>query len=87
MKKKGDLKTGGRPKGIPNKVTSTTRDWVQKLISDNQKGFEVDLRSLEARDRLIILEKMKMRPKMIEKQGFDSMYCTYIVSTTHHQYG
>jgi hypothetical protein len=56
----------GRPKGIPNKVTSTTRDWVQKLISDNQKGFEADLKSLEARDRLIILEKMMQYciPKM-----------------------
>ncbi|MCQ2077876.1 MAG: hypothetical protein MJZ20_12770 [Bacteroidaceae bacterium] len=56
----------GRPKGTPNKATKETREWLAKLIAKNQKQIERDLKALEPKDRLIILEKFMQytTPKM-----------------------
>lgn len=48
----------GRPKGIPNKVTSDLKKWIQELIDGNKKKFSSDLKKLEPKDRLQILEKL-----------------------------
>ena len=48
----------GRPKGTPNKVTTGTKQWLQKIIDGFQSQFEKDLKKLEPRDRLVILEKL-----------------------------
>jgi hypothetical protein len=48
----------GRPKGAPNKVTTDLRKWVECLIDKNLKKMERDLKQLEPKDRLIILEKL-----------------------------
>lgn len=63
---KGIPKTGGREKGTPNKVTSDTKQWIQQLIDGNRKTFEKDLKELDSKDRLIILERMMsyVVPKM-----------------------
>lgn len=54
----GRGRIGGRAKGTPNKVTSTVKDWLAKVISKNRKQMELDLAQLEPKDRLIILEKL-----------------------------
>lgn len=48
----------GRPKGVPNKVTSELKTWIQELIDGNRKKFETDLKDLDPKDRLMILEKL-----------------------------
>lgn len=54
-------KTGnpnGRPKGSPNKITATAREWISGLIDKNRKQIERDLKRLEPKDRLQMLEKL-----------------------------
>lgn len=48
----------GRPKGKPNKVTSELKFWIQELIDGNRDNFEKDLKKLEPKDRLMIIEKL-----------------------------
>ena len=48
----------GRPKGKPNKVTQTMRGWLTAVIEKNRKQMERDLKSLDPKDRLQILEKL-----------------------------
>lgn len=48
----------GRPKGSPNKVTTELKAWIQQLIDGNRKKFETDLKKLDPKDRLLILEKL-----------------------------
>ena len=50
-------KTGGREKGVPNKTTKTARDWITALIEKNRVQVGKDLKSLEPKDRLMIIEK------------------------------
>ena len=57
--KKG--KTGnpnGRPRGIPNRITSDLRQWVDMLIQSNISQFEADLKKIEPAQRLNVLEKL-----------------------------
>ena len=54
-------KTGnpnGRPKGSPNKITATAREWITGLIDKNRKQIEKDLKQLEPKERLQMLEKL-----------------------------
>ena len=48
----------GRPKGKPNKVTQEVRAWLSTVIDKNRKQMEKDLKALEPKDRLQILEKL-----------------------------
>ena len=48
----------GRPKGTPNKVTGDLRKWVDVLINKNLSLMENDLKKLEPKDWLQILEKL-----------------------------
>ncbi len=53
-------KTGnpnGRPKGSPNKTTTEVRQWLSQLIEKNRRKIERDLKAIEPKDRLLILEK------------------------------
>lgn len=56
----------GRPKGTPNKTTAEMRQWLDKIIKRNRKQIEEDLKALEPKDRLLILEKFMQytTPKM-----------------------
>jgi len=47
----------GRPAGTPNRITSDLRNWIENLISKNLTLIETDLKKLEPKDRLIILER------------------------------
>lgn len=55
---KGTPKTGGRAKGTPNKVTASVKDWLSGLIDKNRKQIEKDLKQLEPKERLQVLEKL-----------------------------
>lgn len=55
---KGTPKTGGRQKGTPNKVTASVKEWLSALIDKNRRQVERDLKQLEPRERLIMLEKL-----------------------------
>lgn len=49
---------GGRAKGTPNKVTATVKEWLSALIDKNRRQVERDLKALEPKDRLQMLEKL-----------------------------
>lgn len=48
----------GRPKGTPNKITTDMRGWLAAIIDKNRKQMEKDLKLLDPKDRLQMLEKM-----------------------------
>lgn len=48
----------GRPKGTPNKLTSTVRSWIVELINDNREQIEKDLKSLKPVERLTFIERL-----------------------------
>ena len=66
LKKGQTNNAAGRPKGIPNKVTSDLREWTKRLIEDNREQLEDDLEALEPKERWAIVEKLMQYsiPKM-----------------------
>ena len=48
----------GRPKGKPNKITKDTRAWLSAVIDKNRRQMERDLKALEPKERLQILERL-----------------------------
>jgi uncharacterized protein (UPF0305 family) len=65
-RKKGSIKTGGRVRGTPNKTTTEVREWLAYLIDKNRLQMERDIKALEPKDRLLILERFMQYtiPKM-----------------------
>ena len=59
-------KTGGRQKGTTNKLKKETKDWLNDLITSNHLQIEKDIKALEPKERLQILEKFMQytTPKM-----------------------
>ena len=49
---------GGRPKGKPNKITLTLRDWINEFIDYNREQIQADWQALEPKDRLLMFEKL-----------------------------
>lgn len=49
---------GGRAKGTPNKVTATVKEWLIALIDKNRRQVERDLKALEPKERLQMIEKL-----------------------------
>jgi hypothetical protein len=48
----------GRPKGVPNKVTSDLREWISKFLEDSKEQIQQDWKALEAKDRVALFEKL-----------------------------
>lgn len=48
----------GRPKGVPNRVTQSVREFLSDVIDKNKRQIVKDLKELPPKDRLIILEKL-----------------------------
>ena len=57
-KNDGKGRIGGRAKGTPNKTTKEMREWLAKLVSKNRKQIEADLRALEPKERVSMLERL-----------------------------
>ena len=51
-------KTGGRVQGATNRITSDLRAKIQSIIENNIDRVQTDLDTLEAKDRLQIIEKL-----------------------------
>jgi hypothetical protein len=51
-REKGTTKTGGRKPGTSNKITSSIRDRIYKLVSDNMDIIEADINGLDAEKRV-----------------------------------
>lgn len=49
---------GGRPKGSPNRVTAELREWITLFIASNKELIQQDFETLDAKDRLLIFEKL-----------------------------
>lgn len=64
----------GRPKGVPNKVTKSVRAFIGEVIDKNRRQMVRDLKALEPKDRLIILEKLMQY--IIPKQQAQSIDIT-----------
>lgn len=58
QKNDGKGRLGGRQKGTPNKVTASVKDWLSGLIDKNRKQIEKDIKQLEPKERLQMLEKL-----------------------------
>lgn len=54
----GKGRIGGRAKGTPNRVSATTKEWLASLIDENREQIEKDLKQLQPKERLQILEKL-----------------------------
>lgn len=63
----------GRPKGKPNKITQDMRAWLTAVIDKNRKQVEKDLKKLEPKERLLIIEKL-MQYVIPKKQIIDIDY-------------
>jgi hypothetical protein len=61
----------GRPLGTPNKVTTEIKTWLSGLLDKNRRQIESDLKQLEPKDRLVILERLMQYtvPKMQAMQA------------------
>lgn len=54
----GKGRLGGRQKGTPNKITASVKEWLSTLIDKNRKQIEKDIKQLEPKERLQMLEKL-----------------------------
>ena len=57
-KPKGSIKTGGRTKGTPNKITADHRTFIDSLLTNKRDLFIKDLEQLESHQRVSIYEKL-----------------------------
>jgi len=63
------LKTGGRTKGTPNKITSEIKESLKILLESNLQRLQTDIDSLEPKDRLrTLLELSKIVLPMYDNQ-------------------
>lgn len=55
----------GRPKGTPNKLTTTVRKWLIDVLNENREQFESDLKTLKPAERIEVL--LKLLPYLLPK--------------------
>lgn len=56
----------GRPKGAKDKIQSSVKEWIQKVIDGNRQQFEDDLEKLEPGERIRTISNLLqyVTPKM-----------------------
>jgi hypothetical protein len=52
------IKTGGRIKGTPNKITSETRELLFVIVNNEIENLPMILAQLEPRERVYVLTKL-----------------------------
>ena len=68
-------KTGGRIKGVPNKVSRDTRELITSIIDSNLNKFQEDLDSLQPRDRVnAILQLLKFNLPTLKAVEVNTIY-------------
>lgn len=53
-----DLKTGGRKKGTPNKLTKDLRTTIIEFINNNIDEIQINFNHLEPKDKLYFMERL-----------------------------
>lgn len=48
----------GRPKGTPNKATTSVRTWLVEFINNNRERLQSDFDTLQPLERLTMIEKL-----------------------------
>ena len=82
----------GRPKGVPNKMTASLRTFVAEIISKNKRQINKDLKALQPKDRLIILERLmqyvipKQQWQQVDLQQLSDDQLTMIVDEITERY-
>lgn len=71
QKNDGRGRLGGRTKGTPNKVSITLKEFIANIIDDNRAQIIQDLKSLDAKERLQMLERLMQY--VIPKQQAQSL--------------
>ena len=74
MKPKGLPKTGGRKKGVTNKVTALMKEKIQLFVESNFETIQKDFDNVDAKDRLIIFERLLkyVIPTKVEQEHFNT---------------
>ncbi|MCA0363617.1 MAG: hypothetical protein LCH67_06210 [Bacteroidetes bacterium] len=70
--KKGQTNNpAGRRPGIPNKITTSTKIWIQNLIDNHRETLEEDLKKLKPAERWNVIERLLQytTPKMGQVQA------------------
>ena len=67
---KGHEKIGGRPKGVPNKMTADLKSRIAQIVQDGFDAIESDLAELEPKDRVGAYLKMLeyLLPRQLESK-------------------
>lgn len=82
----------GRPKGVSNKVTASLRTFVAEILNKNKRQISKDLKALQPKDRLIILERLmqyvipKQQWQQVDLQQLSDDQLTMIVDEITAQY-
>lgn len=58
MKKGQTNNPHGRPKGVPNKATTTLKEFISDLVDDNREQLKSDFLALDSKDRLLMFDKL-----------------------------
>jgi len=48
----------GRPRGVQNKVTASTKQWIQAIIDSSREQLEADLMKLDPAQRWAVADKL-----------------------------
>lgn len=68
---KGSPKLGGRQKGTPNKITQSTKEWLNDFLTGKREQVERDFMDLSPKDRINAYEKLLqyVTPRMQNIKG------------------
>lgn len=71
-REKGTIKTGGRAKGTPNKITKNVREFLFEVVQNNMPQLENDIQQLEPKERWQIVSGLL--PYIVTKKEVNHSY-------------
>ena len=57
-KNDGRGRMGGRGPGVPNRVTSSVRTWLNEFVNNNRELIESDFKKMQPKDRVQVFERL-----------------------------